>query len=198
MALAGFCEFDRLANVETNFDKSFFFANPVQLQEQISLLQPQGLPLSFVNSFKLTGSVVTVRGSPGLSSRDSRVDAAVAKLHKVEHAPLRFDSRARRATTAAVPTAALSIALSCLSWALPSTHACNLLQPKDKTWEQVRFLGACLRTGGLQADTKARLFNAMLLWRQVYVLPAPQAQYFSGSADQAGQGNGFCRPDLRL
>ena len=92
--------FDNLAGLETNSNKSFFFANDSALQAHIHnhlLHLPEAIHLVSCDSFKLVGSIITCLGIPRSDCRDQRVKTTIEKLLKLRYAPLRFNLRVRMA-----------------------------------------------------------------------------------------------------
>ena len=91
-------QFDLIAGLQTNTNKSFLFANSGQvcndLQQELEKL-PADERLQFRNSFKLVGSITTAKGKPDILCRNCRVFNTIAKLKRVQKAPLRFAYRVR-------------------------------------------------------------------------------------------------------
>ena len=93
-------KFDQATGMVTNIHKTFAFANSICLQSEVQHVFENSEPsvsLSFTQSFKLVGSVVTCRGKPSLTSREQRVQATVKKLRKIATIPLRFEHKVKMA-----------------------------------------------------------------------------------------------------
>ena len=88
--------FDSIAGMETNFHKTTLFAvdKPTQKKLQdVKALAEGPCALRCLNSFVLTGSVVTAAGKPVLDSRNLRVDKLEGMFRRVRFAPVRFAER---------------------------------------------------------------------------------------------------------
>ena len=93
-------QFDHLAGLKTNSNKSFFFANSSILRDSISqALQvlPSDQQLDHSTSFVFLGSVVTSMGVPKKTHRDQKTVDTIEKLRKIRYAPVRFAHRVKMA-----------------------------------------------------------------------------------------------------
>ena len=100
--------FDNLAGAETNFDKSFFFANSNKLHsavEDAMVRVSESLRLEGVSSFKLVGSTIAAHGKPCVKQRNKRVNTGCSRLHKLRYAPVRFKHRLRMSAASPLPCA---------------------------------------------------------------------------------------------
>ena len=100
--------FDNLAGTETNFDKSFFFANSNKLHsavEDAMVRVSESLLLEGVSSFKLVGSTIAAHGKPCVKQRNKRVNTGCSRLHKLRYAPVRFKHRLRMSAASPLPCA---------------------------------------------------------------------------------------------
>ena len=92
--------FDNISGLETNVSKTFIFANSQLLEDTITqniAELPNAVNLRSQQSFRLVGSVITVRGRPQIQTRATRVANTLTKLQRIRRAPVRFTHKVRLA-----------------------------------------------------------------------------------------------------
>ena len=88
--------FDQLTGLVTNRRKTHIFANTKTLEETIIANLQNSEPVSSLqakSSFRLVGSVVTVRDKPESQTKAARIEGTLRKLQRIRIAPLRFKHR---------------------------------------------------------------------------------------------------------